>query len=214
MKIAELESIFDEILDKSKKLIQNARRNDILNERVFHHMFSSLVASHFSNKCVDIWEPLLLIPEFRTKEKFCWKDIKLSDVEHTRKYGMGKGKRGNFDFAMRTKPQENPSIFIEWEGPKLYETKDIVKVMLKLLSQSDSNLKVFVAIITSSRTGRRDHMDAISQYLKEGVKFSLEVLNVNNLTDKNLYVYVATITDKESSKIHWGKYAQIEGDFA
>lgn len=176
MNMMELESIFDDILNRSEKLIQNERRDDILNERFFHHMFSTLVASYFSEKGIDVWKSLLLVPEFPTKKKFSWKYLKLSDVEHTREYGMDKGKQGNFDFAIRTKPQENPSIFIEWKGPKLYEAKDIAEVTLKLLSQSDSDSKVFVAIITSSITGRRDHLDAISEHLRDGIKFSVEVL--------------------------------------
>jgi hypothetical protein len=164
-------------------------------------MFSTLIASHFSKKGIDIWESLLLVPEFPTKENFCWKDIKLSNVERTRKHGVGKGKSGQFDFAIKTEPP----IFIEWEGPKLYKTEDIAKVMLKLLSQDESDLKVFVAIITSSKKGRRGHMNAIRERLKEGLKFSLKVLNITDLTDKNLYVYVATITDNKCIKIYWGK---------
>ena len=84
--------------------------------------------------------------------------------------------------------------------------------MLKLLSQHKSHLKVFVAVITSSRTGRRDHMYAIREYLKRGLEFSLEVLNIDNLTDKNLHIYVATITDDKCIKVCWGNYIQIEND--
>ena len=210
MNIAELESIIDEILNRSKKLIREGRRDDILNERFFHHMFSSLVASHFSKNGVDLWESLLLAPEFPTQEKFHWDDMVLSDVEKTRKHGVGKGGVGYFDFAIQTEPP----IFIEWKCPTLYKTEEIAEIMLKLLSQHKSHIKVFAAIITSSRTGRRDHMDAIRERLKKGFEFSLEVLNINNLTDKNLYVYVATITDNDCIKICWGNYVQIESDFA
>jgi hypothetical protein len=172
-------------------------------------MFSNLVASHFSKKGVDIWESLLLVPEFPTQEKFHWKDMDLSNAENTRKHGVGKGKSGYFDFAIQT---ESP-IFIEWKGPKLYDTKAIAEIMLKLLSEHKSQIKVFAAIITSSRKGRRDHIDAIGERLKKGLEFSLEVLNINNLTDKNLYVYVATISDKKCIKICWGNYVQIESSF-
>ena len=71
---------------------------------------------------------------------------------------------------------------------------------------SGSMALFFAAVITSSRTGRRDHMDAIREHLKSGLEFSLEVLNIDNLTDKNLHIYVATITDDKCIKICWGNY--------
>jgi hypothetical protein len=115
-----------------------------------------------------------------------------------------KGERiGQIDFAIRCKP----IIFIEWNGPGLYQPKDVAKDMLKLLSQDKSYLKVFAAIITSSRTGRSDHMLAVRKYLETGLKFAFDVLGINHPIDKNLYIYVATVT-KKPVKIHWGSYVK------
>ena len=208
MEITELESIFDDILDRSERLVREGIRLYLRNERVFHHIFSSLVASHFLKKGVDVWQSLLLLPECPTQETFSWKHMKLSDAKHTRKYGVGKGKRGQFDFAILTEPP----IFVEWKGPNVYGTKDVAEVMLKLLSQDQSHLKVFAAIMTSSRTGRRDHMDAIRERLEKGLEFALQVLDINNLGDRNLHIYVATITN-ECARIRWGHCARIKGEF-
>lgn len=199
MKIMELESILDDILSRTWKLIQNGRRGDILNERFFHHMFSTLTASYLSKKGEDIWESLLLVPEFPTQERFRWSDLRLNDAEYTRRYAVGKGVSGQIDFAIRCKP----IILIEWNGPGLYQPKDVAKDMLKLLSQDESYLKVFAAIITSSRTGRSDHMLAVREHLEAGLKFAFDVLGINHPTDKNLYIYVATVTEKPV-KIYWG----------
>ncbi len=220
MRIEELESISNKILNKSETLIKNEKRRDIRNERVFHHMFSSYVYSHFSEKNVDIWESLLLIPEYPTQEKFRWKSIrkyfKLSDVENASKEGVGKGKAGQFDFAIRSDSELLPRIFIEFKGPKLYKPIDIVEVMLKLLSQDKSHLKVFVAIITSSKKDEEANCGAIEN-LKKGIEFSLKTLEtlkkltIENINDINLYLYVATIPDNRAAeKIFWGNIAKYE----
>lgn len=207
MKIEDLEPIFDEILNKSEKLIKNGKREEILNERIFHHMFSNEVSSYFLEKKVDIWDSLLLVPEYPTSMKFNWEIVKLSNAKHAREEGLGKGKRGNFDFAIKSKPQ----IYIEFKGPELYKTKDIKEVMLKLLSEDDkSSLKVFAAMITSSKTGNVNHIREIENRFYEGLKFSLDVLEIKNLKEINLYAYVATILDNGQAKPIWGNCAQYE----
>lgn len=204
MKKEELESIFDKILNKSSKLIENKKHGNILNERVFHHMFSNEVSSYFSEKKIDIWESLLLLPEYPTDEKFTWKFVdkyfEKDDAKRAREEGVGKGRAGQFDFVI--KELNEPRIFIEFKGPKLYKSIDIAKVMLKLLSQNDkSSLKVFTAIITS----KMDKHD-LENNLKRGLDFSLEVLNIKNPRDINLYVYVAKVPNNKP--VFWGKYTQ------
>lgn len=203
MKIAELKSILDSIVRKSETLIQAGRRDDIRNERIYHHMFSNLISSCFAKKDINIWDSLLLQPESPTTKKFTWKYINLKNLAHTKKYVINRGQSGQFDFSIKTKPP----IFIEWKGPELFSSKDIAQVMLKLLSEDKSSFKVFAAIITSSLTGRKDHFNKIKNHLNEGIEFACKVLDIKNLTNKNFYIFVATITDNGPQKIHWGKYS-------
>ncbi len=208
MKIEELEPIFNTILNKCENLVKNGKRKEILNERFFHHMFSNELSSYFLEKKVDIWDSLLLVPERPTEMKFKWKVVEecfeLKDAKRARKEGVGNGRAGQFDFAIFSEHTEPPT-FIEFKGPEPYKPIDIVKVMLKLLSEDKSHLKVFVAIITSSSKGEKARIDA-ENYLSEGVEFALKVLEIKNLKDTNLYVYVATFTDTKPVIIQWGNY--------
>lgn len=188
--------------DQIYREVENNMREDILNERVFHHMFSSLLTKYFSNRGVDIWDSLYLVPEYPTDKAFIWKEKLIGD-----------GKRGQFEFKIKG----DPPIVIEWKGPKMFKGKkdggfsEVDEVMIKLLSQEDnSELKVFAAIITTSKNAGEKHTALIKERLKDGVKTAIDKLDINNLGDKNLFVYVATVPNEGSKKIFWGRYERKE----
>jgi len=206
MRVDQIKKINDEILDLTELIIKNKNREKILNERYFHHMFSTLLIEKLDLDWEETWEYVNISPEHPTERKFLWKKLDLENVEKTRKEVLDKKKRGHYEFYLDLEED----IYVEWKGPKLYSKEDIVQVMLKLLSNEKDSIKVFSAIILSSKTGRKDHMGSIEKRLKEGIEFSCKVLEIEDLDSQNLYVYVATIPDSGVKKIYWGKYTMEE----
>lgn len=206
MEIYELEDIFSEMVKRSEKLI-HANKRDLIknNERFFHHMFSNLIYDHYSKKKEDIFNSLFLIPEYPTKNKFSWKYVKEFDEKKTKKFGINRGKSGKFDFALLNKPP----IYIEWKGPNLYNDYDMAKDLLKLLTQDEHSIKIIAAIILSSKKGGKNHVKALKSHFNEGMRFAKDVLEIENLQEKNLYGYIATIPDDKIEKIVWNKINTI-----
>jgi hypothetical protein len=80
----------------------------------------------------------------------------------------------------------------------------VVEVLLKLVTQQPETIKVVAAIITSSTTGRRDHMEKARRYFQEGVACIKRVQQLPTLRGLNLFAFIATVPDKGAAKIHWG----------
>ena len=85
---------------------------------------------------------------------------------------------------------------------------------MKLFSTKDETTKIFSAIITSSKTGNQKHRQTINDSFKEGLQHALEVLGINELSNKQFYVYVATISDTSIIKCHWGLFNNLEIKFS
>lgn len=209
----EWEAILDNVLNKTSLHIKNKGREgfaDVINERFYHHQFSSFLYQHFLTQKIDMWEKQLVYPEVKTDEVFIWKGINTENPIETRKKAVGEGTKGNLDFRINT----IPPIDLEWKGPNIYSIIDIVKVALKLFSTKDETTKIFSAIITSSKTGNQKHRQAIYDSFKEGLQHALEVLGINELSNKQFYVYVATISDTSIIKCHWGLFNNLETRFS
>ena len=132
------------------------------------------------------------------------------ELDRNKKKAVGKGTKGNLDFRINT----IPPIDLEWKGPNIYSIIDIVKVALKLFSTKDETTKIFSAIFTSSKTGNQKHRQTIYDSFKEGLQHALEVLGINELSNKQFYVYVATISDTSIIKCHWGLFNNLEIKFS
>jgi len=163
-------------------------------------MFSWELGKLCERKGADMWDRLLLAPECPSDQKFRWDFINLDDDEATRQNAVGIGKSGNLDFLIKAAP----AVAIEWKGPLLYQPQDVVEALLKLVTQQPETIKVFAAIITSSTTGRRDHMEKTRRYFQEGVACIKRVQQFTTLRGLNLFAFIATVPDKGATKIHWG----------
>ena len=178
--VNDVEQILDNMLAGVCTHIQGGRREKILNERFLDHMFSCEVGKVCERKGVDLWQNLVLEPECPTGIKFRRDAIDLDDPDATARNAIGKGKAGNFDF----RPMWSP-ICVEWKGPKFCGRKDFAEAFLKLLTQDLSTIKVFAAIITSSKSGRADHRAKVPRRLTETLAFMKEVRRVESFQDHN-----------------------------
>jgi hypothetical protein len=70
MVIGDIEAILADLRDTTSLLIQAGKREEVLNERFFHHMFSHRVSSIFEARREDIWGRLGIIPECPTDKGF------------------------------------------------------------------------------------------------------------------------------------------------
>lgn len=209
----EWEKIFDTILNNTFSHIKNAGREEfsyVINERFYHHQFSNYLYQHFISKDINIWEKQILFPEAKTNEVFTWKNININNSAETKEGAIGRGTKGNFDFRINS----TPPIYLEWKGPNMYSVVDIVQVALKLFSNpNEETIKILSAIITSSKTGNQRHLKTIYNHFKEGLEFALKVLNINHISNKKFYVYIATISDNSIVKCHWGPFNDLETKF-
>ena len=192
--------VIDLLLGRVVRLVGHGRRAELLNERFLHHMFSWELGKLCESKGADMWDRLFLAPECPSDQKFRWDFINLDDDEATRQNAVGIGKAGNLDFLIKAAP----AVAIEWKGPLLYQPQDVVEVLLKLVTQQPETIKVVAAIITSSTTGRRDHMEKARRYFQEGVACIKRVQQLPTLRGLNLFAFIATVPDKGAAKIHWG----------
>lgn len=200
MKLEDVECILVDIVDRCGRVVIQGKRDDLLNERFFHHMFSWEVARWYGERGVSIWDQLSLAPECATTEKFRFAGIDRNDAEATRSNAITVGKSGNFDFVIKASPQ----ICVEWKGPDMWQPQDVIEVLLKLLTESKSTIKIFTGILTSSSTGQYGHIEAATKYFRESVEFVCRVLGLASLRSSNLYAYLATIPESGPVRIHWG----------
>lgn len=149
MTLPDVEGILTGMVDRCAGLVSQGRRDDLLNERFFHHMFSWDVARWYGERGVCVWDHLLLAPEYPTTQKFRRAGIDLTNEAATLLNTIGNGRSGNLDFHIRS----SPPISVEWKGPDMWQPQDVVEVLLKLLTEPDQTIKVFAGFLTSSSTG-------------------------------------------------------------
>jgi hypothetical protein len=202
MDFGDVEHAIDETLERCLVLVEHRRGPEILNERFFHHMFSSFLRSRLLTSGEDIWESLSLVPEAPTQEIFLRREIRTADSSYTREHAIGKGKAGNVDFLLRT----NPPAWVEWKGPGLFSSDDVAWVMLKLRSVSSPATRVFVAIVVGGKRGRNHREELAKQRLAIGDAFARDVLPNQNPLGFDLRVYLASVTEGGLNKVYWGPY--------
>ena len=200
MTIGEVSGILDEMMDRCASLVSQGKRNELLNERFFHHMFSWEVARWYAERGVGVWDHLLIAPECPTAQKFRRAGIDLKDEAATLLNAIGEGKSGNLDFVIKS----DPPICIEWKGPDMWQPKDVVEVLLKLLTEEKSAIKVFAGILTSSSTGKYGHVGAATKCFREAVESVKRVLGLVSLAGMNLFAYLVTLPDEGPVKVNWG----------
>ncbi len=206
MNLDDVKSILEKMLQRTERLISAGRRDEILNERFLHHTFSwevgKLWEARNPGQGSDMWDALFLAPEAKTSQKFRRKGIKLGDAAGTRANAIGTGRRGNLDFILKS----DPLICVEWKGPKLYTASSALEVFLKLLNQPPEAIKVFAAIITSSKSGGRGHLDAARRYLDLALQDARGHQGTTNLRGMNLYGFIASFAGTTLHRLCWGEF--------
>ncbi len=205
MRIRDIQSIFDQILDNTEETVRAGKRGLILNEEYFHHQFSHYVSKHYEMEGVDVWKRPMLIPNHPTLVKYAWKEFGLGRPKTTQRAALNRGQAGNFDFVIR----DNVPIFVEWKGPRMYDERLIAQDLTKLLMvNSARSPKIFAAIITSSRRADEYHQQELTTRFYAALKFVRKILEIGDLPDlkkRNLYAFIATVPDDGARKFIWGK---------
>ena len=202
MKIKELEAMFDNILTRTEKMVKAGDRRLILNEQFFQHQFSALATRHYTKQRIDPWKDFIIVPEHPTKAAYTWSEFSLSRPKTTQKRALDRGVRGKFDFVIKDKPR----IHIEWKGPDLYSTRAVAQDLTKLLMlEGRAPVKVFTAIITSSRRADDVHIRELTSRFYDALEFVQSILEIEDIRKEKLYAYIATVPDSGVQKFIWGK---------
>jgi hypothetical protein len=201
MEIVELEAIFERILENTQKAIKRQARGQIYNEQYFHGQFSDLVSRHYSKKHLNAWPKMLLVPGHPTETKYLWERFKMDQPRQVMARAINKGNSARFDFLINDKPR----ILVEWKGPDLYEARDVAQSLIKLLIEKPDAIKVFAAIITSSKKADDAHLRELTMRFYEALRFVQQVLGIRDIRKINLYAYIATMPDNGVQKFIWGK---------
>lgn len=202
MNITDMEGIFDNILARTEKIVKDGNRDRILNEQFFHHQFSALVTKHYTDRRIDPWRRMIIVPDHPTKALYAWKEFGLNRPKTTQKLALDDGQPAKFDFVIR----DEPRIHVEWKGPNLYNTRDVAKDLTKLLMlEGRKPVKVFAAIIASDRTSGARHIHDLTSRFYEALEFTQVILEIDDIRKSNLYAYIATVPDSGAEKFIWGK---------
>ncbi len=202
MKIKELEAIFDNILTRTEKVVKAGNRKHILNEQFFHHQFSALATRHYTKQRIDPWKDMILVPEHPTNTAYSWRDFNLNRPKTTQKQALDRGVRGKFDYVIKDRPR----IHIEWKGPELYNTRAVAQDLTKLLMlEGRGPVRVFVAIITSSRRADDAHIQQLTSRFYDALEFTQSILEIEDIRKEKLYAFIATVPDNGAQKFIWGK---------
>jgi len=202
VRIRELEQIFGKILARTERIIKQGGRDRIFNEEFFHHQFSHYVASFYAKRNVDVWQRQILIPKHPTRAKYSWKDFSLNRPKTTQRLALHRGQRGMFDFVI----VDDPRVHVEWAGPKLYTPTAVAQDLTELLMlEGRTPIKVFGAIITSSKTADENHIRQLQSNFYQALEFAQVILELDDMSKENLYAYIATVPDSGAQKFIWGK---------
>jgi hypothetical protein len=216
MNFDDVAGIIRTVLNITVEHIANGRRAEIRNERYFHHMFSFFMALRLWPTLADLtiaWRYLFINPEHPTAMLFQWGNLNINNAGDVAAHVVHNpaaaqppvpGERGNIDFVIRSMPR----VLVEWKGPYVYGQVDVIKDLLKLLTEPADDTKVFATIITSAVNAGQDHMAALVDRFNIGLDFCLQVLQhlglPNHLPQLTLYACIATIPDTGAIQIHWG----------
>lgn len=207
----EWENIVNKVLYTTTTHLRSIGRADFHvqnNERFYHHQFSYFLAHHLASQSIDMWAEQLLWPEAKTLASFRWNSLNTKDLEESK--DALSGQKANYDFVINT----SPTIRVEWKGPWMYSVKDIAEVCLKLMLQvPDEDNKLICAILASSGKGGPQHRTSIERHFKDGLQFACDLLGIECIASKNLFVYIATMTDTEVLKCHWGKVTSLDNEW-
>ena len=183
-------------------MVQAGDRRHIFNEQFFHHQFSALATRYYTKQRIDPWKDLIIVPGHPTKAHYSWREFGLNRPKTTQKMALNRGQAAKFDFVIKDRPR----IHVEWAGPNLYETKAIAKDLTKLLMlEGRGPVKVFAAIITSSRRADDAHIQQLTSRFYDALEFTQSILEIEDIRDERLYAYIATVPDSGAQKFIWGK---------
>jgi hypothetical protein len=199
--IEDVKVILEKIVTRTQNLIASGRRQEILNERFFHHMFSWEVGKLLESRNEDLWDSLFLAPEAKTRLKFRRKGIKVGDAEFTKANAIDTGRSGNLDFVLKAQPL----ICVEWKGPKLFTVSSAQEVLLKLLKEPQEATKVFAAVITSCTSGGRGHITTAKKYLDLALMDAREFQGCTSLHGLNLFGFIVSFAGTTLHRLRWGE---------
>ena len=66
-------------------------------------------------------------------------------------------------------------------------------------------MKVFAAIITSSRRADDVHIRELTSRFYDALEFTQSILDIEDIRKEKLYAYIATVPDAGVQKFIWGK---------
>jgi hypothetical protein len=201
MKVADIERMLGNILRRTEKMVAEGKRDSILNEAFYRHQFSSLLTKHYVDQGVDPWKELIIIPEHPTKVHYAWKEFGLNRPKTTQKLAIDQGFPSKFDFVIR----DEPRIHVEWQGPELYNAREVAKDLTKLLMLNRRSVKVFAAIVASSRVGDERHIRELTSRFYEALEFTQVILEIDDIKASNLFAFIATVPDTGAEKFIWGR---------
>lgn len=201
MRVSDIEAMFGNILRRTELMVAEGKRDSILNESFYLHQFSSLLTRHYVDKGIDPWKDLIIVPDHPTKVHYAWKEFGLNRPKTTQKLALEQGFPAKFDFVIR----DEPRIHVEWQGPELYNAREVAKDLTKLLMLNRKSIKVFAAIIASSRTGDERHIRELTNRFYEALEFTQMILEVEDVRAANLHAFIATVPDTGAEKFIWGK---------
>ncbi len=202
MRISELEPMFNKILKRTENIIKNGERRYVQNEHFFQQQFTQMVANHYARRRIDAWQKLIIVPEHPTKVRYSWKEFGLNRPKTTRKLALNRGVRGKFDLVIL----DEPRVHVEWKGPKMYSAREVAMDLTKLLMlEGRKPIKIFAAIVTSSRRGDANHISQLTSRFYDALEFVQVVLDIDDIRKTNLYAFIATVPDGGAQKFIWGK---------
>jgi len=177
-------------------------RRQIMNEQFYQHQFSALATRHYTKQRIDPWKDSIIVPGHPTKALYSWNEFSLKRPKTTQKRALDHGVRGKFDFVIKDRPR----IHIEWKGPELYTTRAVAQDLTKLLMlEGRAPVKVFAAIITSSRRADDVHIRELTSRFYDALEFVQSILDIEDIRKERLYAFIATVPDSGIQKFIWGK---------
>jgi len=95
---------------------------------------------------------------------------------------------------------------VEWAGPNLYDSRSVARDLTKLLMlEGRTPVKVFAAIITSSRRADDLHIQQLTSRFYDALEFVQSILEIDDIRKERLYAYIATVPDSGVQKFIWGR---------
>ena len=145
---------------------------------------------------------MIIVPGHPTKALYSWREFGLNRPKTTQKLALNRGQAAKFDFVIKDKPR----IHVEWAGPNLYDSRSVARDLTKLLMlEGRTPVKVFAAIITSSRRADDLHIQQLTSRFYDALEFVQSILEIDDVRKERLYAYIATVPDSGVQKFIWGR---------